>query len=241
MRRIINGIAEVRRAKTRLLMPAVVIAALLLTFGFIAGGVMEGATLKFDRYVIFAFRSSSDNFAAPVGPPWVQEMARDVTALGSFSVLGLLLVAAAGYLLLVRKRQQALLVLVAVLGGVVINSLLKLAFGRPRQDSFAAAARVFTASFPSDHAALSSIAYMILAALLARTIASRAVRVYLMAVATTIVVLIGVSRVYLGVHYPTDILAGWCIGAAWALACWSIMTPFQPRVASRADKSGQSA
>ena len=240
MRRIINGIAEVRRAETRLLMPSVVVAALLLTFGFIAGQVMEGATLKFDRYVMFAFRSSADNFAAPVGPPWVQEMARDVTALGSFSVLGLLLVAVVGYLLLVRKREQALLVLVAVLGGVVINSLLKLAFGRPRQDLFAAAARVFTASFPSDHAALSSIAYMTLAALLARTVVSRAVRVYLTAVAITLVVLIGVSRVYLGVHYPTDILAGWCVGSAWALACWTIMTRLQPSV-SRTWKSGQSA
>jgi undecaprenyl-diphosphatase len=234
MRRIINGIAEVRRAETRLLMPSVVVAALLLTFGFIAGQVMEGATLKFDRYVMFAFRSSSDDFAAPVGPPWVQEMARDVTALGSFSVLGLLLVAVVGYLLLVRKREQALLVLVAVLGGVVINSLLKLAFGRPRQDSFAAAARVFTASFPSDHAALSSIAYMTLAALLARTVAARAVRVYLMAVATTLVALIGVSRVYLGVHYPTDILAGWCVGSAWVLACWTIMTRLQQPRVSRA-------
>ena len=241
MRRIINGIAEVRRAETRLLMPSVVVAALLLTFGFIAGQVMEGATLKFDRYVMFAFRSSADNFAAPVGPPWVQEMARDVTALGSFSVLGLLLVAVVGYLLLVRKREQALLVLVAVLGGVVINSLLKLAFGRPRQDLFAAAARVFTASFPSDHAALSSIAYMTLAALLARTVVSRAVRVYLTAVAITLVVLIGVSRVYLGVHYPTDILAGWCVGSAWALACWTIMTRLQQPRVSRAWKRGQSA
>jgi undecaprenyl-diphosphatase len=137
-------------------------------------------------------------------------------------------------LLLVRKREQALLVLVAVLGGVVVNTLLKLAFGRPRQDLFAPAARVFTASFPSDHAAMSTIAYMTLAALLARTIASRAVRIYLMAVAITLIVLVGASRVYLGVHYPTDILAGWCVGSAWALACWTIMTRLQPNGMSRA-------
>jgi undecaprenyl-diphosphatase len=228
MRRIINGTAEARRAEPRLLMPFGVVAALLLAFGLIAAAVMKGATLEFDRYVIFAFRSSANNFSAPVGPPLVQEMARDVTALGSFSVLGLLLVAVTGYLLLVRKREQALLVLVAVLGGVVVNSLLKVAFGRPRQDLFAPAARVFTASFPSDHAAMSAIAYMTLAALLARTIASRPVRIYLMAVAITLVVLIGASRVYLGVHYPTDILAGWCVGSAWALACWTIMTRLWP-------------
>jgi undecaprenyl-diphosphatase len=228
MRRIMNWIREVWGAETWLLMPFFVVAALLLAFGFIADEVMEGATLQFDRYVMFAFRSSSNNFSAPIGPPWVQEMARDVTSLGSFSVLGLLLVAAVGYLLLIRKREQALLVLVAVLGGVAVNSLLKLAFGRPRQDLFAAAARVFTASFPSDHAALSAITYMTLAALLARTIASRAVRIYLIAVAITLVVLVGISRVYLGVHYPTDILAGWCIGSAWALACWTIMARLRP-------------
>jgi undecaprenyl-diphosphatase len=233
MRRIMNWIREVWGAETWLLMPFLVVAALLLAFGFIADEVMEGATLKFDRYVLFAFRSSSNNFSAPVGPPWVQEMARDVTSLGSFSVLGLLLVAVVGYLLLIRKRERALLVLVAVLGGVAVNSLLKLAFGRPRQDLFAAAARVFTASFPSDHAALSAIAYMTLAALLARTIASRAVRIYLIAVAITLVILVGVSRVYLGVHYPTDILAGWCIGSAWALACWTIMTRLKPGEACR--------
>jgi undecaprenyl-diphosphatase len=240
MRPIINWIAEVRRAGTWPLMPFFAVAALLLTFGFIAAAVMAGATLKFDRYVMFAFRSSANNFSAPVGPLWVQEMARDVTALGSFSVLGLLLVAVTGYLLLVRKREQALLVLVAVLGGVVVNSLLKLAFGRPRQDLFAAAARVFTASFPSDHAALSTIAYMTLAALLARTIASRAVRIYLMAVAIALVVLVGASRVYLGVHYPTDILAGWCVGSAWALTCWTIMTRLRPGEMSRAGRSEQS-
>jgi undecaprenyl-diphosphatase len=228
MRRIIDGIAEVRRAEPRLLMPFCVVTALLLAFGLIAAAVMKGVTVEFDRYAIFAFRSSANNFSAPVGPPLVQEMARDVTALGSFSVLGLLLVAVTGYLLLVRKREQALLVLVAVLGGVVVNSLLKVAFGRPRQDLFAPAARVFTASFPRDHAAMSAIAYMTLAALLARTIASRPVRIYLMAVAITLVVLIGASRVYLGVHYPTDILAGWCVGSAWALACWTIMTRLWP-------------
>jgi undecaprenyl-diphosphatase len=240
MRRIITGIAEVRRPQTSLLMPFLVVAALVLTFGFIAGEVMAGATLNFDRYVMFAFRSSANNFSAPVGPPWVQEMARDVTALGSFSVLGLLLVAVIGYLLLVRKRKQALLVLVAMLGGVVINSALKLAFGRTRQDLFAPAARVFTASFPSDHAALSAIAYMTLAALLARTIASRAVRIYLIAMGIALIVLVGASRVYLGVHYPTDILAGWCIGSAWALACWTVMARFDRGEVPRAGNSGQS-
>ncbi|MDB5876513.1 MAG: phosphoesterase, partial [Ramlibacter sp.] len=85
-------------------------------------------------------------------------------------------------------------------------------------------AKVFTASFPSGHAALSAITYLTLAALLAKMTASHRVRYYFMAVAVALTCLIGVSRVYLGVHYPTDILAGWCIGSAWALMCWAVMT-----------------
>jgi undecaprenyl-diphosphatase len=91
---------------------------------------------------------------------------------------------------------------------------------------FVPAANVFTASFPSGHAALSAITYLTMAALLARMTASRRLRYYLMAVAATLTCLIGVSRIYLGVHYPTDILAGWCIGSAWALLCWAVLTRF---------------
>jgi len=120
-------------------------------------------------------------------------------------------------------------VLAAVLGGVTINSLLKIQFARPRPDLFVPAAKVFTASFPSGHAALSAITYMTLAALLARMTVSPRLRVYFVAVAITLTFMIGVSRVYLGVHYPTDVLAGWCIGSAWALICWAIMTRLQHR------------
>jgi undecaprenyl-diphosphatase len=155
-------------------------------------------------------------------------MARDVTSLGSFSVLGILLASVTGYLLLARKPDSALLILAAVLGGVAISSLLKFSIARPRPDLFVPAAKVFTTSFPSDHASLSAITYMTLAALLARTIVSRKIRVYFMVVALALTFLIGLSRIYLGVHYPSDILAGWSIGSAWALGCWTIMTRFPP-------------
>jgi undecaprenyl-diphosphatase len=188
---------------------------------------MEGSTSAFDRYVILAFRAG--DASTSIGPPWVQEMARDITALGSFAVLGIILFAVVGYLLLTGKRAAAWLILTAVLGGVAMNSLLKLGYARPRPDFVAPAARVFTASFPSGHAAMSAITYLTLAALLARTTPSRRLGIYFVIIGVTLTLLVGISRVYLGVHYPTDVLAGWCIGSAWAMGCWAMMTRLQRR------------
>jgi undecaprenyl-diphosphatase len=213
-------------AETWLLVSVLAIAGLLLIFGLIADEVMEGSTSAFDRYVILAFRSAG-NPSDPIGPPWVQEMARDITALGSFAVLAIILFAVVGFLLLSQKRAAAWLVLAAVLGGVAMNSLLKLGFARPRPDFIAPSVKVFTASFPSGHAALSAITYLTLAALLARTTPSRRLGVYFVTIGILLTLFVGVSRVYLGVHYPTDVLAGWCVGSAWALGCWVIMTWLQ--------------
>lgn len=228
MEHISKWIAGVRNAGTWLLVPFLSVAALMLTFGVIAREVANGRASVLDQYVMFAFRSSS-NFSNPVGPAWVQEAVRDVTSLGSFPVLGLLLMVVAGYLVVAGNRGSAWLAVLAVLGGVALGSLLKLEFARPRPDMFVPAARVFTSSFPSDHATLSAITYLTLAAVLAKTIGSPAIRNYFIAVAMTLTVLIGVSRIYLGVHYPTDVLAGWCIGSAWAICCWTLFTRVQLR------------
>jgi undecaprenyl-diphosphatase len=227
MRSLLKRMTTFWRAETWLLASVFIVATLLLAFGFLADEVMEGSTAALDRTIILLFRSGSDNFSGPIGPPWVREMARDITSLGSVAVLGIVSFVVVAYLLLARSRAEALLVLVAVLGGVTINSLLKIQFARPRPDLFVPAAKVFTASFPSGHAALSAITYMTLAALLARTTVNPRLRYYFVAVAVAITFMIGVSRVYLGVHYPTDVLAGWCIGSAWALICWAIMTRLQ--------------
>jgi undecaprenyl-diphosphatase len=227
MRSLLQRMSTFWHAETWLLVSVFLVATLLLTFGFIAGEVTEGSTTALDQYVILLFRSGSDNLSGPIGSPWVREMARDITSLGSIAVLGIVSFVVVAYLLLARSPAEALLVLVAVLGGVAINSLLKVQFARPRPDLFVPAAKVFTASFPSGHAAYSAITYMTLAALLARMTVSRRLRYYFMAVAIALTFMIGVSRVYLGVHYPTDVLAGWCIGSAWALICWAIMTRLQ--------------
>ena len=203
-------------------------AGLALVFGLLAEEVIEGDTAAFDRRILLAFRRPGD-LGHTIGPPWLVETARDATALGSTIVLGLLLIAVVGYLFMVRKRHAAFLVAGAVLGGQLLSTLLKLAFERARPDLIPDAPRVFTASFPSAHAMLSAVTYLTLGALLARVQTHRSARVYLLALAILLTVLVGVSRVFLGVHWPTDVLAGWCVGAAWAMLCWMVAAWLQGR------------
>jgi undecaprenyl-diphosphatase len=202
------------------------IAGLLFAFGVVAQNVIEGTSFAFDQKIVLALRDPG-NPSAPIGPAWVQEAARDLTSLGSIIVLVIITCAVSGYLFLARKYAAAWLLLVAVFGGIALNDLLKHAFARPRPDQVYQAARVFTSSFPSAHAELSAITYLTIAALLAQSQSSFRIGLYFIALAALLTILIGLSRIYLGVHYPTDVLGGWCIGAAWAVACWVLMTWLQ--------------
>jgi len=208
--------------------PALFIAGLLLCFALIAQEVLEGEPIGFDRWVMLALRHAADP-SLPIGPRWLPEAARDVTALGGTVVLGILLLVVTGYLFAAGKRHAAWFVLATVLGGAALNSLLKLGFARPRPDIVTPLTKVLTLSFPSGHAALSAVCYLTLGVLLAQTQASRTLRIYFIATAMLLTLLVGLSRIYLGVHYPTDVLAGWCFGIAWALICWTIMRHFQRR------------
>ncbi|MGU3404687.1 phosphatase PAP2 family protein [Methylobacterium brachiatum] len=201
--------------------------AFVIAFGWLAEEVIEGDTAQFDLAVITALRTPGD-LADPLGPPWVEEMGRDVTALGSFSFLGFLFAATAGYLLLIRKRGLALLMTAAVLGGTVVSTLLKYGIDRPRPD-FPHTARVFTPGFPSGHATLATITFLTLGVLLTRVNADRRVKAYFMTLAVFLTIMVGLSRMYLGVHYPSDVLAGWCVGGAWAVLCWTVALWLQRR------------
>jgi undecaprenyl-diphosphatase len=202
------------------------IVGLLLVFGVIAQIVSEGKSLAFDKKIILVLRDPASP-STPIGPAWVQEAARDLTSLGSIIVLVIITLFAFGYLFLAKKRAAAWLIIGAVFSGMALNYLLKLAFARPRPDILYQAARIFSSSFPSEHAELSAITYLTIAALLAQSQSSFKIAIYCIAWAALLTILIGTSRIYLGVHYPTDVLGGWCIGTAWALGCWLLMTRLQ--------------
>ncbi|MGH6943530.1 MAG: phosphatase PAP2 family protein [Geminicoccaceae bacterium] len=211
-----------------LLVSVALAAAAIVLFAQLADEVVEGETRGFDRTVLLALRNPSDP-TDPLGPLWLHEVARDFTSLGSFSLLTFLTLAVVGFLILQGKRHAALLVVVAIGGGTLLSTLLKMGFDRPRPDLVPHEAVVYSASFPSGHAMMSAITYLTLGALLARVQPRRRLKLYLLGLAILLTVLVGISRVYLGVHWPTDVLAGWAVGAAWALLCWSAALWLQRR------------
>ena len=173
----------------------------------------------------------------PIGPAWVAEAAHDITALGGRSILVAVTLFALGYLVLERKHGAAVFVTVAVGGGGLLSTLMKELFARGRPDVVPHLVAVSSPSFPSGHSMLGAILYLTLGALLARFAARRRTKVYVLTVALLTTFLIGSSRVYLGVHYPTDVLAGWCAGLVWALICWLVARYLQDYGA--VEKSGR--
>ena len=194
----------------------------LFAFVKIAEEMIEGGTVAFDNFVLLAFRNPSD-LSDPIGPQWVETIMRDFTALGGFAVLTTITAIVVGFLILTRKRHAAWMVVVSIVGGTVISNLLKWTFSRPRPDLVPHGTEVYTLSFPSGHAMLSALVYLTLGALLARTQADTRVKIYLLCSAGILAFIVGISRIYLGVHWPTDVLAGWAVGAGWALLCWVTM------------------
>lgn len=211
-------------------------AGLVTVFGIVAEEVMEGDTHKFDMAVLMAFRTAGDP-SDLIGPEWLEEMVRDVTALGSYVFIIIVVSAVVGYLALIRKFALSAVMLMSVLGGILISNLLKHGFDRPRPD-LEHAAQVFSPSFPSGHATLSAVTFLTLGGLLTRVNVAWVVKAYFLAVAILLTVLVGSSRVYLGVHYPSDVVAGWCIGSAWALLCWTAAVWLQARGSVELPTSG---
>lgn len=212
------------------------IAAGIWIFSLVAGAVMDGGTQAFDRKLLLSMRHGD---LSPKGSPSVQEAARDITAVGGTTVLTLMTLIIGGYLLLDGKKHMALFLVSSVVSGAVVSSILKSAFQRPRPDLVPHGSYVYTASFPSGHSMLSAITYLTLGALLARSQPGKRMKAYLLLVAGSLTFLVGVSRVYLGVHWPTDVLAGWTAGASWAILCWLVARWLQSRKAIEAEAESE--
>jgi undecaprenyl-diphosphatase len=239
--------AEARKARRARPSVPTLAAVLLLTacafaFAKIAGevgrGKGAGETRTFDQAVLRALRNPAD-LADPVGPAWLEEVGRDMTALGGIGVLTLVTVASIGFLLVQRRRRLALLLAAAIGGGQALSLTLKHHFDRPRPALVPHLSWTATSSFPSGHALTATVTYLTLALLLARTESTWRAKVYLVTVAALLSMLVGVSRVYMGVHWPTDVIAGWAAGTMWAILAWLVVRRVDAeQLAHRIQRSG---
>jgi undecaprenyl-diphosphatase len=190
----------------------------LLAFIKLADEVTEQDTLGFDERILLMFRNPSD-VSDPLGPAWLEVVVRDISALGGLLSLGLIALAACGYLWLKHKHRLALFVAISVCGGSLVNTLLKGLFARPRPTVVPHETAVALSSFPSGHAMMAAVVFLTLGALLAFSADERRIKIYILAWSVLLTVSVGISRVYLGVHWPTDVVAGWIAGAIWATLC----------------------
>lgn len=213
----------------------------LAAFGVLklASEVAEGDTRAFDGSIMTALRTA-DDLTQPIGPGWLQQAMLDFTALGGSAVLTLLTILSVGLLLAQRKWRRAAFLVGAISGGGILNAALKIGFARERPDLVAHLVKVHDLSFPSGHAMNSAVVYLTLGVLLARAENGVRVKAYLLGGAVLLTLLVGCSRVYLGVHYPTDVLAGWTVGAAWATLCWLVAEWWRRRHPGTAASVGKS-
>ena len=191
------------------------------TFLALAGLVVSGRTTGLDNAILLKLRTPGD-LARPIGPIWVGDVARDITALGSTDILWLAVLAVAGFLLLDRRYRATVFVLVAVLSGWAVSFALKDLFARSRPTVVPHLMPAHFSSFPSGHSMMAAVVYFTLGSLLSSLVERRRLKVYFLTLAAILAVLVGLSRLVLGVHYPTDVVAGWAAGLAWATLCWEI-------------------
>jgi undecaprenyl-diphosphatase len=194
------------------------VTMLLWLFMAIAAEIVAGEIFTMDETILLLMRNA-DNPEVAIGPPWLQQVGQDITALGGNAVLTLISIWVMLFLYLVNKGRLALVVLLATGGALLASLLLKSGFDRPRPEVISHATLVYTSSFPSGHSMLAASTYLTMGALLAQSQKRRRIKALIIITSVLLTFLIGISRIYLGVHWPTDVVAGWAVGAAWAVGC----------------------
>ena len=207
------------RAELAALAAMIVAAGGLLAFLEIADEMEDEEGRSVDWQVLDILRPSA-NPHDPWGPPWIEHAMLDLTSFGGVANLAVIAVAAVIFLLIQRRAASALLLMVSLGGGLALSETIKALFGRDRPPIAYRAMETLNASFPSGHALLSTVTYLTLGALLAQAMQRKRLRVFVFGVAVFLALIVGLSRIYLGVHWTTDVLAGWSLGAAWAMVCW---------------------
>lgn len=215
-----NGIAVVlKRVEFPMLLAGIIIAGGMWGFLELMEVARDTSPHSLDSEILLYFRVAGHP-DMPIGPAWLQGAMRDITALGSASVLTLITAAAAIYLFLIKRPATALFVIASIASGQMLSSLLKAGIDRPRPELVTHLAQETSLSFPSGHAMISALVFLTLGALVSRVVHGRTTKIYVLSLAVAITLLVGVSRIYLGVHWPSDVLAGWCAGFAWAMLWW---------------------
>ncbi len=209
-----------------------ILLGLFLLMLLLRGGIEIRDTFVVDRAMQFdnwalTIARQPDNPEYLRGPHWVDEAVRDLTALGGAAVLTLTVIFVFGYLLLKQSYRSAALVIIATLGGLLLSLLLKDLFLRDRPDIVPALMVETSPSFPSGHSMLSAVVFLTLGSLLTRLESSSRIRTYTITIAILATIIVGISRVLLGVHYPTDVIFGWTMGFFWASLCWFVMIVLQ--------------
>ena len=215
------------RAEAPALIALGVATTAVLWFVEIADDSTEADGQGFDQAVLMAMRPNPAMPDQPWGPWWLHEAAADLTSLGGISVLTLFALAAVGFLLISRKWLSAALLVVGLAGGVMLSEGLKVLFERARPPAQYQLVETLNASFPSGHALLSTVFYLTLGVMLTNAFPQRRLKAYALGVAVVIAVVIGLTRVYLGAHWASDVLGGWCVGVAWAMILWLIAHALQ--------------
>lgn len=215
-----------------------VLAAGVLAFVYIGHEMGEGELRQFDSAILLSLRDPSD-LARLAGPWWLEEAMFEITALGGYTLILVLTLAVVGFLVVAGHHGPALFVSLSILTGWLASQGLKSFYARERPDIVPQLDIVHTASFPSGHAMMTTLVYLTLATVVARLTDRTSLRVYVIAAALLISFVVGLSRIYLGVHWPSDVAAGWALGAAWAALSWLVVTALRRRRDALKRSSGQ--